>query len=53
MMEIPAEKLILAQKWMVQTANLASVPVFLQSQVIECMVKNKQSDLRRQTHEIS
>jgi hypothetical protein len=31
MLELEAEKLVLAQKWMTQTANLASIPVFLQS----------------------
>ena len=33
--ELQPEKLMLAQKWMVQTANMASVPIFLQSQVLE------------------
>jgi len=36
--ELEPEKMMLAQKWMVQQANLASVPVFLQSQVLESMV---------------
>jgi pyruvate kinase len=31
MMELEPEKLMIAQKWMTQTANLASIPVFLQS----------------------
>lgn len=38
--ELEPEKMMLAQKWMVQQANLASVPVFLQSQVLESMVHN-------------
>lgn len=37
-MELDAEKLMLAQRWMIQTANLASIPVFIQSQVLESMV---------------
>jgi pyruvate kinase len=29
--ELSPEKLVLAQKWMVQTANIAAIPVFIQS----------------------
>ena len=29
--ELAPEKLMLAQKWMIQTANMAAVPIFLQS----------------------
>ena len=36
--ELPPEKLMLAQKWMIQTANLAAVPIYLQSQVMESML---------------
>ena len=36
-LELEPEKLMIAQKWMVQTANMASVPIFLQSQVMESM----------------
>ena len=35
--ELPPDKLMVAQKWMVQTANMESVPVFIQSQVLESM----------------
>ena len=45
-MELTPEKLNLAQKWMVQTANSASVPVFLQSQVLEAMVSGDKKVLR-------
>ena len=38
--ECEPDKLVLAQKWMVQTANAASLPVFLQSQVLESMMTN-------------
>lgn len=48
-MELEAEKLMLAQKWMTQTANLASIPVFLQSQVLESMVTNKIAGARMET----
>ena len=36
--ELAPEKLMLAQKWMIQTANMAAVPIYLQSQVMESMV---------------
>ena len=39
--ELPPDKLMIAQKWMIQTANMESVPIFLQSQVIESMVNNE------------
>lgn len=29
--ELPPEKLMLAQKWMIQTANMSAVPIYLQS----------------------
>ena len=38
--ELPPDKLMVAQKWMVQTANMESVPVFIQSQVLESMTDN-------------
>ena len=52
-MELEAEKLMLAQKWMTQTANLASIPVFLQSQVLESMVSNNVALARQETQDIS
>lgn len=36
--EMDPEKLFIAQKWMIQSANKASVPVFIQSQVLESLV---------------
>jgi len=36
--EMEPEKLVIAQKWMIQAANKASVPVFIQSQVLESLV---------------
>jgi len=53
MMELEAEKLVLAQKWMVQTANVASIPVFLQSQILESMVTNNLPAARQETQDIS
>ena len=38
--ELPPDKLMIAQKWMVQTANMESVPVFVQSQVLESMTNS-------------
>jgi pyruvate kinase len=45
--ELEPEKLMVAQKWMIQTANLASIPVFLQSQVLESMMTNNIIDARQ------
>ena len=53
LMELEPEKLVLAQKWMTQTANTASVPVFLQSQVLESMINNDVTNIRSQTQDIS
>lgn len=36
--ELPPDKLMIAQKWMIQTANMESVPIFVQSQVLETMI---------------
>ena len=36
--ELAPEKLMIAQKWMIQTANMAAVPIYLQSQVMESMI---------------
>lgn len=57
-MELDPEKLMLAQRWMIQTANAASIPVFIQSQVLESMVTpsaaiNNAVQLRQETNDIS
>ena len=46
--ELPPEKLMIAQKWMIQTANLASVPIFLQSQVMESMISKNMGEARQE-----
>lgn len=51
--ELEPEKLMVAQKWMIQTANLASIPVFLQSQVLESMITNDVAAARIQTQDVS
>ena len=53
--ELPPDKLMVAQKWMVQTANMESVPVFIQSQVLESMTDNLilGRDQIQETQEIS
>lgn len=37
-MELPAEKLMIAQKWMIDRATKEAKPVIIQSQVLESMV---------------
>jgi len=39
-MEIPPEKVFIAQKWMIEKANLAAKPCMIISQMFDSMVKN-------------
>lgn len=45
-LELPAEKLILAQKWITQKSIAHAKPVFIQSQVIESMVEGGEKEAR-------
>jgi pyruvate kinase len=47
------EKLFIAQKWMIQSANKKAVPVFIQSQVLESLVPANAAVSRQEAHDIS
>ena len=45
---------MIAQKWMIQTANEVGVPVFIQSQILASMVsQEEQGATRQETTDIS
>merc|ERR1712051_335582 len=51
--ELPPEKMMLAQKWMIQTANMAAVPIYLQSQVMESMITQNLGAARQEAQDVS
>lgn len=44
---------MLAQKWMIQTANMSAVPIYLQSQVMESMVTQNLGAARLEAQDVS
>lgn len=52
-MELDCEKLVLAQRWMMQQGNLSATPVFLQSQVLESMINNDVKQVSKQTQDVA
>lgn len=50
-MEIPAEKVVLAQKWMIEKANIAAKPFIISTQVLESMC-NRNKPLRHEATDI-
>lgn len=52
-MEMEPEKLMLAQKWMIQTANLAAVPIYVQSQVLEGTLSGNLVQIQKEAREVS
>lgn len=52
--DLDAEKMVVAQKWMTQTANVAAVPVFLQSQILDSMIEEQVGpNARQETMDVS
>ena len=47
--EIPSEKLMIAQKWAIQEANRQAKPIFVQSQIMEEMIKTDQPSRKDMT----
>lgn len=52
-LDMEPEKLVIAQKWMIQATNKAAVPVFLQSQVLESLIPENATASRQETQDIS
>lgn len=52
-LDLEPEKLVIAQKWMIQIANRSSVPVFIQSQVLESLIPADSTASRQETQDIS
>lgn len=52
-LELPQDKVFIAQKWMIQQANLASKPVIVSTQVFDSMVELNSQPTAQEASDVS
>lgn len=52
-LELPPEKLIIAQRWMIQRANLAAKPIFCAQQVFDSMIEENNRPTDQEASDVS